>query len=342
MASSAMTKYLRYRNNMHRARSKFPTVNPTHPGYCPYTMVWYADSVNGLDTNSGHSILQPLKSLDKALLLAAGFGAPFQCIVLMPSGTAYHDDTGESFPCIVTAALDDLTIMSASAVPAPARHTVIGATDEGHDNGLLYSLAENTKLINLTFLSSKTPVYLGTESGHGAGAATTVGALAQGCVFDTGTTSSQPALSLSCTNAIIDGCEIVANGATSDGIIAYDPCTVKNSIVQVLVDGVHLAGGATLNTRVTGCTFEAKPDEANITGYSVNVAVGSNDVTITDCDFAPSPDGDGTDCVGEDDNVFSGKLRVQNCRYVTAVVTPGGGAGDKTTTTASCPSVEAY
>jgi len=318
-------------------------VNQTHPGYAPYLNIIYVDNGVGDDNNGGSLPNRAIKTLSKAIALATAVGKPYQCIILMPSQTAYHDDTGETYGYAIPAACDDLTIMSASAVPGACRHTVIGASDEGSTSGILYSLAENTTLINLSFISNKTPVFLGTETTHGSSTNTvTAGAYVKGCTFDTTTTASQEALSASCTNAVFEDSEFVSNGATSCAVAINDPATFVNCRFQFLVDGIQQLGGATYNTRVHDCLFEVKAGTAAFTGYAVDILAGSNDVHITGCYVAPDSDGDATASFGEDDGTYTGKITIIDNVGVTAVVTPGAGAGDKTATTTAIATVEAY
>jgi len=339
---SSKVRFKRYRNHTRRVHSQFPRADTTHPGYSFYSMVWYVDNIDGLDTNSGVDPMHPVKSLDQAVDLATGFGAAYQCIQLEPSQTAYHDDTGEVWPIVIAATLDDLTICSASSLPGSCRHTVIGATDESHDDGLIYSLAENTRLINLTFLSAKCPVYFGTESGHSAGAAVTAGGLLKDCVLDVGTTASVFALESSCVGLVIDGCELIANGATTVAYTANDTFTIKDSVIQAQVGGIDIVGGASPSTRIQDCKFECVPDGVALTGYAIDMGAGAQDVMIYDCLFCNGSEGDGTALIGAADDVFTGNVNMLGCYYPTDPYTSGAGAGDKTITTTALVTVKAY
>ena len=109
------------RGQSRRVNAQFPRVDGTHPGYSFYSAVWYVDNINGLDTNTGIDPLHPVKSLYRAVALATAKGWAYQCIQLEPSQTAYHDDTGETYPSVIPATLDDLTICSASSLPGQCR-----------------------------------------------------------------------------------------------------------------------------------------------------------------------------------------------------------------------------
>uniref|UniRef100_A0A6M3K661 DUF1565 domain-containing protein n=1 Tax=viral metagenome TaxID=1070528 RepID=A0A6M3K661_9ZZZZ len=339
---SGKTRLKAFQGQARRVHAQFPRQDLTHPGYSFYTAIWYVDNVYGLDTNSGVDPLHPVKSVDQAVDMATAYGAPYQCIQVEPSQTAYHDDTGEVFPIVIPATLDDLTICSASSVPGTCRHTVIGATDEGHDDGLIYSLAENTRLIGLTFLSNKCPVYMGTESGHTAGAAVTTGGLIKDCVLSVGTTASVVALQTSCVGLVIDGCELISNGSTTVAYTANDTFTIKNSIIQAKVGGIDIVGGAAPSTRIQDCKFECVPDGVALTGYAIDMGAGSQDVMIYDCLFCDGKEGDGTALIAADDDVFTGNVNILGCFYPTDPYTSGAGAGDKTITTTALATLKAY
>ncbi len=320
----------------------YPRRDCTRPGYSWYTAIWYCDVDDGLDTNSGISPTSAVKSLTQAVALATNFGAAYQCIMLEPSQNAYHDDTGEAWPIAIPAALDDLTIMSKSALPGNCRHTVVGATDESHDDGLIYSIAENTHIEGITFLSSKCPVYMGTESGHGAGAAVTTGGLLKDCVLSVGATASVVALTSSCVGLVIDGCELISNGATTVAYTAYDTFNMKNTVVQAQVGGIDIVGGAAPSTRIENCKFECVPAGVALTGYAIDMGAGSQDVMIYDCLFCNGQEGDGTGLIGADDNVFTGNVNVIGCYFPPDPYNSGDGAADKTITTTAFSILKAY
>ena len=343
MAANEKIKFAKYAMFGKKVHSQFPRRDSSQPGYKYYSVIWYVDVDNGLDTNKGYDPLSPVKSLDKAVLLATEAGLPYQCIQLEPSQNAYHDDTGESFPIIIPATLDDLSIISASTLPGRCRHTVVGATDEGDDSGLIYSLAENTRIEGITFLSSKTPVYFGTETTHGTTtAAVTTGGLLKDCVLDVGATASVEALETSCVGMVIDNCDLIANGATTVAYTANDTFTIKDSVLQAAVGHIDIVGGASPSIRIQDCKFECKPGTAAITGYSIDFGAGSADAMIYDCLFCNGSEGDGTALIGADDNVYTGYVNILGCYYPTDPYTPAAGAGDKTITTTALATLKAY
>jgi len=323
--------------SMEYCKRIFPTANGSLPGYAPYTAIWYVDSTNGADTLQGDSPASAFKTLTTAVARATAFGRPHQCIILEP-GTY---NSSETFPIVIGADLDYLTIMSRADVSGIARHTVIGATNAGGTSGLIYCWADGLKLLNLTFLSNNPCVFVGTETTHPTSTNTVVtGCELNGCVFDIGTTASKTALNLSCTAALVDGCELVAGSATATiCIAAYDPFTIKNSTLYSANVGIQTASGG--KVVVQNCEFMVYNAVAAPASYYIDAASGASYVVVRGCRFGPDSAGDGTETVAASATCTDNVDIVDNV-YVTAIADPSAGAGDKTCTTTALTKVKSY
>jgi hypothetical protein len=331
--SASFVNVVANRGAMHTLKQQYPLADGSVAGYAPFYNYYYVDVTNGIDTNDGSQPNKALKTLTKAVALATQIGLPNTCIVLAPSTTAYS--ASETFPIAIPAALDNLTIMSASAIPGWVGHTVVGASATGSTSGLIYVWADNFRMVNVSMLSNKTCLYVGTETTHGGGVNTVVpGCLLEGCKFDTAATASAPALIMSCTNGVVKDCVLSAGGTTSDCAIIYDPAIFIGCRFEALVNGLHVAGSATNPIIIRDCDFVNYTGTTAATGPFINLAVGSSQVFVTGCTFGDDSEGDSTNSIAAV-TTYTGLITLADNVHGGDVANPADGAGDKTATTAA-------